>query len=336
MNHQENIKSILNFINQKDFLKLYSRNMCVQITENSSYYSILELNKIRGLKFFDQLAINKNKFVDCYGRADQIGVVSREIRKIYDQSKSIKDYYEIYALPRFKEYIDFARKMHKKYSQKHEYSSHEVLKDYDNFSKINAGFIENLWFIFLSDSVIDEMLKSSISKQEYLKLVSTPLKRTAISMEHEDLLKIASIKKGYKYKKEIKKHCEKWRWFPCYNPCDDAYGLAHYKDELRQYTILSAKEELKKMNNDRAEHKKAYNKFLKNIKDKKLIKLVKMTNEICFYREYRNDLRREGLYLIGPLYERIGKFFGLNVTEACYLTNEEIKNFLYFGLKILL
>jgi phosphoenolpyruvate synthase/pyruvate phosphate dikinase len=327
---------ILDYINSKNIFKLYSRNICLQINEVFFKYSMAELKKNRGITF-SSLSINKNGFVDCYGQTDEADAVSEKIKKIYEKSKSIKDFYEDHALQSFNEYIEFTKRMNMKYSDKYKkISVDEIRGDYDKFSKVNAKFISNLWFIYLSDSPIDKMLKDVLSKyleginkkqdmQAYLTLISTTLKKPAIIRQHKELLEIALIEDDEKRQIEIEKHCKKWNWFPCYNPCDDTYELAHYTHQLKQYTPVVAEKELAKIKKEEKEHVDQYDNFLKSIKDEKLHKLVKMTNDICFYREHRNDLRREGLCLIRPLYEKIGMILGLNVKEVCYLTKDEIE-----------
>ena len=72
----KNIKPIFDYINQKDFFKLYSRNICLQISEIFFYYSMIELYKMRGVRF-DELAVSKNGFADCYGLGNQFDVVNK-------------------------------------------------------------------------------------------------------------------------------------------------------------------------------------------------------------------------------------------------------------------
>jgi phosphohistidine swiveling domain-containing protein len=321
------------YIASDQLFKLYSRNICLQITENFFYYSLIELKKSRGINF-SQLAISNCDFADCYGKIDEFRIVKKQVEKIYKQSASIKEYYEDLALPVFREYLAFTKKMHQKYLAKNG-AVFGLIKDFEKFSAINARFISNLWFIYLSDPVIDELSKKLMAKflksknksselSEYLTLISTTLKKPAVICEHEELLGIAAMKNGKNQSEKLKRHCIKWRWFPCFNPCDDAYDLNYYKRELNQIDRQAAKLELKKIKDEKLKHRNNYEKLLKQVKDEEILKLIKMTNDVSFYREYRNDLRRQGLFLVRPLYEAIGQKLDLNVKQICYLTQEEI------------
>lgn len=333
--NQKNIQVAYNYINQEDFYKLYSRNACVQIAENFAYYSILELKRIMKVNF-SQLMVNNHEFIDVYSLEKDIISVNKTIRQRLKRSKTIKDFYEDKALPVYARYTQFTKKMQEKYLDK-KTGQTDLLRDYTEFAKINASFIALNFYIFFTDLVIERLLKEYLTKylekineskklQEYLELISTPIKKPAVVREHKEFLILASEKQTLgDQEKLLKAHAEKWKWFPCYNPSDDPYQLDHYRKELKQYKPESAKQELNKIKLEQKKHQQKYEKFLESSLDSKLKRLIPITNMVCFYREYRNDLRREGLYCIKPLFEKIGKKFGLNVKEVCYLTNAEIK-----------
>ncbi len=323
-------EKILKYIKRDDFYKFFSRNICLQINELFSCYSVKDLYKYRGIHF-SQFSTNRDGFSDCYSLKNEQKIVNGKIKKLYQKSNSINDYFERKALPVFLEYILFTRRMNKKYSAK-QHPSHVILKDFDDFVKINSKFVSNLWLIYLSDEIIDDIFKKELLKylkqkkeesrmREYILVATTPLLKTAITKEHEELLEIATGKDKDTRSIKIKIHWKKWLWFPCYNPCDKAYDISVYKKELKKYPVAIAKEELKRIKNEHSLHKKKFTAFISDIQsNKKLLKATKMINAVCFYREYRNDLRREGLYLIGSFYEAIGNLLRVSSKEICYLT----------------
>lgn len=339
--NQKNIGSIRDFINQKGFFKFYSRNISLQIADNFAYYSILELQRLMGISF-SQLIVNHNEFADVYSLKDDFIPIYRSIKKRLEKSKSIKEFFEEKALPVFAEYARFTKQMHLKYLDQGTGNA-DLFKDYFNFTKINAQFIGLNFFIFVTDPVIDSLLKEYLtvylkkigkenSLQKYLITISSPIKKPAVMREYEEFLILAAEKQtGDKKEKLLKMHMEKWKWFPCYNPSDNPYALDHYQQELKRYNIKSARQELQKIRSKQKKHRQEYEKLLKSIKDLKLRKLIPITNMVCFYRERRNDLRREGLWYIRSLYEKIGKKLGLNVEGTCYLTNTETKEALKTG-----
>jgi len=330
----KNKKFILGYANQKDLFKLYSRNASLQMAENFACFCVADLKKIMGVEF-SQLIINNNEFVDVYSSEKEHVLVNEIILKKLKQAKTIKDFYEDKALPIFDEYMRFTKRMQSKYSNKNK-KYPDLLRDYTEFIRINAAFIGVSFYIFLTDLVLEGLLKKYLNNylkkinqyedlQKYLELISTPIKKPAVMREHEALLVIVNNNKG-NYKRLLKIHEKQWSWFPCYNPSDEPYKFAHYLEEFKKYNRESAKRELNKIKLERRRHQFEYKKLVKTIKDKNLKRLIPLTNMVCFYREHRNDLRREGLSYIRPLFERISEKFDLNVKEICYLNSNEIKN----------
>lgn len=334
---------ISDFLQHEDIFKLYSRNSTVQIAENFGFFCMLELNKFRDLQF-QQLMLGRDEFMDVYCRQDEFIKMEKVIETKLKKSKSIKDFFEKDGLPIFARYTAITNQLNKKYNNIKKLNNPELLKDYQTFAKINAEFIAFNFFIYLSDPVIDRILRKLLTKylsdigkpkqiQNYLVCISTPIKKPAVVEEHLALLKI--IAKNKVNKKTLNAHREDWKWFPCYNPSDEPYDLNHYNNEIKSYTTVSAKEELKKIYNEQKKHSTDFSRLIRTTKDKDLKKLMQITNMVSYYRERRNDLRRQGLCAVRGLYETIGNKFGFTVKETCYLTNSEIQKFLQENLSSL-
>ena len=112
--NKKNIQSIFDYVNQKDFFKLYSRNACVQIAENFSYYCMLEMKRILKVNF-SQLIVNNNEFIDAYSLEKEFIPINKMIKQRLKQAKTIKDFYENKALPVYGRYMLFTKKMQEKY-----------------------------------------------------------------------------------------------------------------------------------------------------------------------------------------------------------------------------
>ncbi len=329
------------FLRKDGIFKLYSRNSSVQIAENFAYFCMLELKKFRNLNF-QQLMLGRDEFMDVYCRQDEFVVVENTIEKKLNKSKSIKDFFENDGLPIFTRYTSITNQLHNKYLKHKTNSNVELLKDYNKFAQINAEFIAFNFFIYLADPVIDRLLRKLLAIylnstnqtdkiQNYLVCVSSPLLKPAVVLERSALLKIIASNKS-KNKDALHAHVEKFKWFPCYNPSDDPYDLEHYLNEAKLHTTVSAKNELKNIITEQKKHTSEFKKLLRNIKNNDLKKLINITNKICYYREYRNDLRRQGLCNVRILYDAIGSKLNLTVKEVCYLTNSEIQQSLRSGI----
>ncbi len=336
-----NLKTVASkFLRHDGIFKLYSRNSSVQIAENFAYFCMLELNKFRDLHF-QQLMIGRDEFMDVYCRQDEFVAVENTIEKKLNKSKNIKDFFENDGLPIFIRYTSITNQLNKKYIKYKTSSSVELLKDYKKFAQINAEFIGFNFFIYLADPVIDRTLRKLLVEyldiinqtdkiQNYLVCISSPLLKPAVVLEHIALLKIIASNK-VKNKDILRAHVEKFKWFPCYNPSDNPYGMEHYLNEINLYSVASAKKELENIATEQKKHALEFKELLRKIKNNDLKKLVNITNKICYYRERRNDLRRQGLCNVGALYNAIGSKLNLTAKEVCYLTNAEIQVSLISG-----
>lgn len=305
----------------EDFFKLYSRNSSLQIAENFTYHCMKPLKEWFNIEF-TQFTLNQENFASVYCWQNEFNAVYKAIEERYTTAASMKDFYEDVALPVFSEYEKVCLKIAETYTNR-SYSNEQILQDYKIFTNINARFIALNFFIYLSDSVLGSMLNEYFPDD--VELLSRPIQKTAVTNEHEALLKIAMLDPiSDAYKEALQQHVERYSWFPCYNPCDNPYTIEHYQKELAAYTPTTGQAELEEIQQEQKEHATKLTAFIENITDQDLKKLVTITNSVSYYREYRNDIRRQGLARVRGLYEAIGTQFGLSVQEACYMTNQEI------------
>ncbi len=313
---------IIDYIQSPDLFKFYSRNSSVQIGENFAYYAVRELKRREGI-YFSQLSVNRNEFLDVYARADEFARINKKIATRLQRSRTIADFFTRRALPIFEKYHTFTKRMRKKYASQ-KVHSRDLAHDYLRFAQINAAFIAYNLYIFITDPVLDSVLKEKLGDRlKDIAVITKPLQKPAIVREHNELLKIAALKTNNK-EQTLKRHAKKWQWFPCYNPCDDPYTVDHFAQQLAQYSAQSARAELQNQTAQSAAHKKQFQTVLASIADSRVRALCRLANDVCFYREHRTDIRREGLCDIRPLFERIAQALDLTIKEVCYLTRAEV------------
>ena len=207
-----------------------------------------------------------------------------------------------------------------------------MIKDYLEYTDTFARFTAIIYYIFFSDYVIDRLLRDKITKHlkgdanmvdEYLKIISTPMKKTAVVNERKDFLKI--IIKGYD-EKSLQAHADMYGWFPIYNPCDERHESKFYRKEAEQISPEKAKKELRVIELDEKTNLEKFKKIMEELQDEETKKLANLANWLSYYREYRNDIRREGLSFGKNLLTKVGEFLNLSVKEACYFDFDEIKD----------
>jgi len=322
---------IKEFAEKEDVYKIYSRNATIFSGSAFAFYCKKYLKELFDFDF-GEMHLNTNEFVEAYARSSEIDEVKKVVRKRIEKAESIKDYYEDFALPMFDRFIILAKELREKY--KTAQPKEELIKDYLEYTNTFARLVAILYYIFFSDYVIDPWMRSKILKHlkgdaskvdEYMKIISTPVKKTAVVNERKDFLKL--IINGYN-EKNLQVHADIYGWFPIYNPSDKRHGVDFYMKEAEQISPKEAKKELDNIEVKEKAHLEKFRKIMDEIQDKETKKLANLTNWFSHYREYRNDIRREGLSFGSNLLTRVGDFLGLSVTEACYLDFDEIKEYL--------
>ncbi|MCA9351840.1 hypothetical protein KC866_00405 [Patescibacteria group bacterium] len=212
----------------------------------------------------------------------------------------------------------------------------EILADFKEFSVVYAQFIAQNYFIFFTDEPLNDFLaeelkntfpnKSAAEISDIIQIISTPLEKTAVVLERISFLKLklAEFKGKPDFEKQLLEHTKNYNWFPIYNPSDSAHSVDYYRTYLRDFDVDDAKHELNHILEEQEVHKNLYTNFISSLSNQSLKKLIEITNKVSFYREYRNDIRREGLRDIQGLFRSIANILGISVKELCHMQREEI------------
>ena len=164
---------------------------------------------------------------------------------------------------------------------------------------------------------------------EYSSIIMAPEKMNAVTREQLDLYKaVLDIKKNPSEKsKIIEKHHKKYLWIPCYDIHHKEYSKSYFEKKIEELLKKNnIYEEIQKINNDFKKRKNEFEKLVKNIDDTKLKNLSGIMHWLVFYKDHRDDLRREAGYA-GKRYMRfLAEKLALSLEEINYLTPNEIKN----------
>lgn len=327
------MRSVKRYVQHPAFVKLYSRNSTLFITENFIFNSISELIKYTGSTRFSQLGVSVNEFTEHFGHTQELASAKNNLRTRVLRARSIRDYYEGHALPVFDRYEKFTQWMGKKYATDGDYGAKMLTADFQRFIKINGWFVSKVFFIFFTDMVIDDAVghrlqthfekrKRTAEQTEIMAIISSPLKMTAVVRERYEFLRLALSNQDSKRK--LLRHWQKWNWFPCYNPSDLPYSLHYYRQQLKKISRVQAVREISAIVRRRRAQRTQMQRLLSSVKDSQLRKLLMLTNMIAYYRERRNDVRRKGLRDVAPLFRAIARRLHLTLKAVCYLTQQEV------------
>jgi len=216
----------------------------------------------------------------------------------------------------------------------------EAIELYQNF------FNKPIWIPFPVEPILAEEAEKELNKvvkqldqkeklQEYFNIIFSPEKKNVVIREREDLLEIAiKAEKGKNIDKLIKRHWEKYKWIPCYDPVDKPWEMGDFKKELNETlkSLIPPEKELIDLKAKFKNRRKVFENFLKTIPISKAQKdLFRMAHEMCFIKDERDDYRRLGSFQLQQLYLEIGRRAGLSLKEVANCLISETEEFLKTG-----
>ncbi len=334
-------KIIINKIKKNNWKKWGTRRVTFRWAENIMNCT-LYFSKYFGPKFTNQLIIIENEIAQCYVNKNQLNnILNYLLKKIY--SKSFFELYEKQALKIFSSFLKFCKNFDKnKLSKMSNNSLSQLLNKFvikeDNFNNF-------LWIIFILDEYIVNELKKELKKyfketkqknnfDHYLNTILFPEKKSAIFKQKLDILHLAEKIKNKKIKKsilniEFKKLTNKYAYFNILNFDEPPLNIKYFRKEVSKILKdkkISPEQKIKKINNQFNTTKINFKKILNDInKNSKLFKLINTCHEIAYYRDHRNDVRREGYYYASKLYIEIAKRLKISLSDLLFLSRKEIK-----------
>jgi phosphoenolpyruvate synthase/pyruvate phosphate dikinase len=164
--------------------------------------------------------------------------------------------------------------------------------------------------------------------QDYYETVIFPFKMADVFIQEIDILKSAlNFKKGADLKKEAEKMQKKYGYFAILNLDEEPIPISYFKKEINKKS-KNSESLLKRMVSQKQKYilqnNKKYEKIIKSISDKKLKNLINAVHKIAYYRDYRNEIRRQGFYLIKKLYVEIAERLNKDIKSIIMLTRNEI------------
>ena len=328
-------------IREINWYKWGSRRMTFRWAEHISLCT-LQFHKFFKLKYPDQLILIKNDVGHGFFDKTQLDSIQcKLLKKLYHSS--FYNIYEKQGVPILTNFLIYCKKIAKLNLKK--LSKKDLLKIYDEFIKKEDDFTVFLWIIFMFDFFTAQALEKNLLvylkkiKQDdkydhYLNTILSLEKKTAIITHTIDVLKVVNKVKNKKISKsdinlEIDKLSDKYGYFTILNFDEKPLSKNYLRKEINK--ILANKkiipqQEINRINNNLYQTKREYKKLSKVLKgNAKLYKLADACHKITFYRDYRNDLRRESYFYARKLYQEIADRLEIDLTSLLYLTRDEIR-----------
>ena len=303
------------------------------------FWVYIESNKLSFYRknfggIFDySLAVPDGKLIAYYHNKKELDLMTK---KIYQ--KSCKNFwiFEKYAkqvIGWMQKFIDFNNDLNEK--KLHCLSDKELLVLFKKWYKKYLSWQIAVYFFFVLEPICTEVFFTmmelylrqlgKISELSYYtSIIMAPEAMNVVALEQAFALRTAiSIKKNPSVKnKLLRLYYEKFLWIPCYDIKDEPYDIKYFVDNLDKLLALSLKEleqKLKDLEQQFKKNKKDFTELLTGLEDKKLAELAKIMHWLVYYKDHRDDKRRELGFA--------GKKFMSVLAERMQLTLEEINYF---------
>ena len=310
------------------------------------YWLYIESNKLDfykknfGVIFDYALTVPDGKLVAYYHDRDELEKVTNKMYEIACCDFKTFTRFSKQVLGYTQEFIDFNKKINSKKISN--LSDKQLLKFYDTWYKKYLYWQTGIYFFFVLEPIITDQflvgLKNYLKEQnqldkltEYTEIVMSPEKMNAIILEQYHTLRVAiKIKSSPKQKQAlIKKLYQKFLWIPCYDVHFKEYDIKHFQAQIAKLGKLPTAR-LENMAADLQtsfkNRKIVFNGLIKKIKNKKLVELAKIMHWLVYYKDFRDDLRRQTGHFGKLFMEPLAKKLNLDLVEINYLTSPEIRS----------
>lgn len=199
----------------------------------------------------------------------------------------------------------------------------------DAFSMYSAEFLEPLFLKILEDKGMEEKFYS------YYPILMSPVDKSFITEEEEDLLKILIEKRKNKNVSELlEKHQQKYFWIKNNYAVQERLPVDYFADRLKKLDnkIKNPEEELKKADNFIKETKQKKKEIINELKlDQEFLNLIKISELFAYIQDQRKKRVTRCNNYQRLFFEEIGKRLDVPVEEMEYTVYPELREMLMDG-----
>lgn len=221
----------------------------------------------------------------------------------------------------------------------------QLLQKYQLFADTHQDFFNvAIWIPFITEPFVstdaEKILLALLQQRgmmdrynEYFEVVFSPDEKNAITREYLDFLQLAlDVRDGEPHARwYLANHLKKYAWVPCYDIYDTPWDEKYFQNRLRELRMSSAaiEQEMTDIQKRFEERPRKFQELLAALRpDESEEAILRMAHEMAFIKDERDDYRRQGSFLIQPLFHEIGRRAGLSLREVTHLLRRETEQFL--------
>jgi phosphohistidine swiveling domain-containing protein len=201
-----------------------------------------------------------------------------------------------------------------------------LLKEY--FDYLSSYTVFMLLAVFerpvmeIANKLVENRCNNQTDSENLLRLITVPIKQTAVEKEQADFLKLAASKNGNR-SALAKKHADKYGWLAIRYFLGNPWTSDDIISRLEHIDANTAKDSLEKKLLSGKMIEKEISQAVKNF-SKKEKKMVGMIREVVFLRNHRADILSEAAFFVRPYLLEIARILRLSYEELLNLSIEEI------------
>ena len=294
-------------------------------------------------KVFDYaLTVPNGKLMEYYHDEDELQDLTKRMFKVACKDFKTFDKYSKQIFKWMQEFIDFNNKLN--LQQLAKLSNKQLVVRYKKWYKKYLYWQTGIYFYFVLEPILTDIFQTSLEKylnknklvekiSKYNEIIMSPEAMNAVALDQLMALEtVINIKNNPDQKKNfIQIYWKNFLWIPCYDVKDDEYQLSHFEEIVNKLFKLDIKELVRKydsLNNEFGGRRTSFLKLLNSIKDKRLAELTKIMHWLVYYKDHRDDKRREASFAAKKFMSFLANKFDLTLEEINYLTPPELMNLL--------
>lgn len=308
------------------------------------YWVYIESNKLPFYqknfgKIFDYtLTVPNGKLIGYHHDEKELQDMMSRIFKVSCKNFKTFEKYSTQIFDWMKDFIEFNEKLDDKILSNK--TNKEMLRLFDTWYKKCLYWHIGIYFFFTLEPIttktflskLEAYLKKAKKLDElgkYSEIIMSPEKMNGVALEQKMALEIAlNIKQNPSKNNElISKYYKAFRWIPCYDVHDREYDLNYFSEQIKKLLKFSPAELREKRDNlvtDFRSRSSRFKNLIKKIEDTELVELSYIMHSLVYYKDYRDDLRRQAGFASKKFMNELAKRLSLSIDELNYLIPSEI------------
>ncbi|TKJ17809.1 hypothetical protein CEE44_04760 [Candidatus Woesearchaeota archaeon B3_Woes] len=321
-------------MNLKNFVGVYKKHICpypvlLVLPAYDRFYKKYLKTDLRGIYVLIDDGVWDTFVEEKYWNKGKEGMF-----RLFKKNSKIIDEFSKKFREVSKEFLKFTKSLDRDYSK---LSNKDLL---DLYKKYNQKYVGSFIYGECPAETLKEFLEPELNNillsivkdrkklNKIFSLLTIPSKESFVTKEEKDLLEIVALAKEKKdTKSRLKKHILKYNWVPVdYN--GDAWTLEDFEERIKvilEYGIdpnkrlMEIEENSVKLKEDQLKAKKEYN------IDDETFSLCLETQKCMVLMDLKKEFYSKAHYHVQFLIREIGKRIGLSLTQANYLTPNEVE-----------